>query len=424
MLAVVSESGGPSGATAAEEFKLAFLTYGFANWGGGLDFIRHLAGALDTAGSDAGLAPTLMVASEDVASRLKRILSPIKGLLLQACDGQPLRWVPPPVIDPQAIRHAVLETSNTWPVVECGSAFASQLRLSKELGCRVAMPCFFPPARVSPIPWVGYVYDFQHVHLPDNFSAAEKLARDAHFSSMMGKARHVLVNARAIAEDAMALYPGSAARLHVIPFSPYPRRDWLTNQEDVRLKYGITRPYFVISNQFWRHKDHATAFRAFRQYLDRGGRAMLVCTGTTTDYRFPHYFDELQDLIRELELSGHVSIVGHIPKLDQIALLRQSLALVQPTLSEGGPGGGATFDAVALGVPVVLSDIKVNLEACVGDVTWFRAGDASHLADALLAIPKERLPAADAELWAAGEDRRRICGNFLVHVAREAAREA
>lgn len=52
----------------------------------------------------------------------------------------------------------------------------------------------------------------------------------------------------------------------------------------------------------------------------------------------------------------------YIAKLDQIALLKKSIAVIQPTLFEGGPGGGASYDAISLGKPLIVSDIKVNQE--------------------------------------------------------------
>ena len=43
--------------------------------------------------------------------------------------------------------------------------------------------------------------------------------------------------------------------------------------------------------------------------------------------------------------------------------MKNSLAIIQPTLFEGSPGGGVLEDAISIGVPAIISDIKVNLEA-------------------------------------------------------------
>ena len=43
--------------------------------------------------------------------------------------------------------------------------------------------------------------------------------------------------------------------------------------------------------------------------------------------------------------------------------MKNSLAIIQPTLFEGSTGGGVLGDAISIGVPAIISDIKVNLEA-------------------------------------------------------------
>ena len=73
-------------------------------------------------------------------------------------------------------------------------------------------------------------------------------------------------------------------------------------------------------------------------------------------------------------------LVGHISKDDQMALLRGALALLQPTLFEGGPGGGAVYDAVAVGVPALVSDLEVNLEIGAGMCQFFTQRDPASLA--------------------------------------------
>lgn len=84
-------------------------------------------------------------------------------------------------------------------------------------------------------------------------------------------------------------------------------------------------------------------------------------------------------MIFELGIDQKVRILGLIPKVDQIALMRGSLALIQPTLFEGGPGGGAVYDAVGLGVPCIVSDIDVNREIDEDAVCFFKTGDADDL---------------------------------------------
>jgi glycosyltransferase involved in cell wall biosynthesis len=88
----------------------------------------------------------------------------------------------------------------------------------------------------------------------------------------------------------------------------------------------------------------------------------LICAGSTYDYRWPRYFEELRQKAEAFGLSSQIWFLGKIPKIEQIAIMPRAVAVVQPTLFEGGPGGGSVYDAVAVGTRVIASDIPVNRE--------------------------------------------------------------
>jgi glycosyltransferase involved in cell wall biosynthesis len=107
-------------------------------------------------------------------------------------------------------------------------------------------------------------------------------------------------------------------------------------------------------------------------------------------------------------------LLGLIPRLDQIEIMKNACAVIQPSLFEGGPGGGSVTAALALDVPSICSDIPVNRELEGERVTFFKASDASDLAEkmraALLVKPVRR---SAKELLALGRKRRVECGKVL-----------
>jgi glycosyltransferase involved in cell wall biosynthesis len=120
----------------------------------------------------------------------------------------------------------------------------------------------------------------------------------------------------------------------------------------------------------------------------------------------------MQDLIK---------ILGHIPKNDQISLVKFTLAIVQSTLFEGGPGGGAAYDAIALGIPVIASNIPVNLEINCGDVSFFTASNHNQLAVALQKRgTKLKARPSNEKLLEDGITRKRLCGEFILHIGSQA----
>ena len=125
-----------------------------------------------------------------------------------------------------------------------------------------------------------------------------------------------------------------------------------------------------------------SALALFKLFLDQQTNKNfgLVCTGQTQDNRVPHYFNEIIALIDHLGLKDNVYILGFLPKNEQLQILKQSVALVQTTLFEGGPGGFAVYESVAFGVPSIVSDISVNQELDDETVRFFKTGDAEDLA--------------------------------------------
>lgn len=399
---------------------IAICSYGFSNWGGGIDFIRNISYSISTIEQNSSTSKLLFLPRNDFTHYVKALLEPAKQMVRMLLNGQKPTWKPWQGFSEDYLKSTFSDLSTDFTICFAGSRYASQLAEIQKSGAEVVLPCIQPPPDKFPVPWVGYIYDFQHRHLPDLFTDSERRYRDSAFAEMLKKAKHVIVNAKSVISDAEHFIGEFPAELHALPFSPCPQRAWLEDENDVREKYGINKPYFMICNQFWKHKDHATAFRGFASYIAQGGDALLVCTGSTSDYRFPNYFTELETLIVTLGIKERIIILGHIPKMDQIDLVKHTLMMVQPTLFEGGPGGGAAYDAIALGIPVLASDIPVNLEMNCGDVRYFSTGDAEGLAKAMLQrdISPTTRP-SNQQLWEEGLLRKRRCGQTLLRIAHQ-----
>jgi glycosyltransferase involved in cell wall biosynthesis len=355
----------------------------FAAWGGGIDFVRMI---LEGLLHDPGQRVVALIPRPTLDRRVRKLPGALLRALKALARGR-LEWRLDLPIRPGQVRAAIedfLPRIDIRLYADSSRGLGAALRT---LGAGAAIPCIRPLPAGSPVPWVGYIYDFQHHHFPQFFTEAERAGRDATFARMLARASVVICNSEAVRDDAERFHPGSARKIVALPFAPIPRREWFDLEPaPVRLRYAVPERYFIVCNQFWIHKDHPTAIRAFAGFRARGGdpEVALVCTGSVEDYRDPRYPETIRALIRELGLEGRVHLVGHIPKDDQIALLRGAIAVLQPTWFEGGRGGGAVTDAVALGVPALLSDIAVNREIVHEGCRFFPVGDPAGLAALML----------------------------------------
>ena len=240
-----------------------------------------------------------------------------------------------------------------------------------------------------PVPWVGYLPDVQHKHLPELFSAQELQDRDDHFLAMVNHADCIAVTSNSVKRDIDTFFP-AACNVDVLPFVSSPQPSWFEKDiEAVKKAYRISPDYFIVCNQFWQHKDHGTVFNALAS-LRQGtnfNAVELVCTGDTTDYRDKDYFSRLMAMLDELGLRKVVHILGRIPKVDQIALLRGARALVQPSRFEGTRGGLSVADAIGVGTPCIVSDIDVNREITDESIRFFAVGNQADLCLALQRFP-------------------------------------
>ncbi|EES0982504.1 TPA: glycosyltransferase family 4 protein, partial [Escherichia coli] len=362
----------------------------------------------------------ILLPRNDIHSLIREKAFPFKSILKAILKRERPRWISLNRFNEQYYRDAFtqnnIETNLTF-IKSKSSAFYSYFDSSD---CDVILPCMrVPSGNLNKKAWIGYIYDFQHCYYPSFFSKREIDQRNVFFKLMLNCANNIIVNAHSVITDANKYVGNYSAKLHSLPFSPCPQLKWFADYSGNIAKYNIDKDYFIICNQFWKHKDHATAFRAFKIYTEYNPDVYLVCTGATQDYRFPGYFNELMVLAKKLGIESKIKILGHIPKLEQIELIKNCIAVIQPTLFEGGPGGGVTFDAIALGKKVILSDIDVNKEVNCGDVYFFQAKNHYSLNDAMVKADESKIFYEPTTLIELGLKRRNACADFLLDVVKQ-----
>jgi glycosyltransferase involved in cell wall biosynthesis len=399
---------------------IAVLGRGLAGWGGGVDLLRLILNGL-CAVSEPGRTLTLLLPGESWSRKARRRAS----AALRALAGRTARRAP---LARPGLQEAFADYAGSVQIRCYTGGTRGLKRVLRDIEAGVVLPALDALGTDFPVPWIGYIYDFQHRYLPELFSERERARRDAAFEAMVAQARSIIVTSRAVADDVARFYPHSNARLIALPFSAALRPQLLLREPaQVRAQFGVPERYFILCNQFWVHKDHRTAFLAFAQLLQAAAddTLALVCTGSLEDTRAPGHADQLRTLLSSLGIAPRVLLLGYLPKPEQIALLRGAIALIQPTRFEGGPGGGSTYDAVALGVPVILSDIPVNREVEGQRVSYFAAGEpealAAQMAQALLA---DRPSSGPLQLEHEAAQRLARLGRTLQQAISEAVRAA
>lgn len=387
-------------------------------WGGGTELIRIIANALlaDHDGHRIRLFLLLPVLNQvDTLADLRgNLLRTFRHLRHERKFVYPLRK---PRFDTGVLDY-ISHIDGPLELIEYNVVTGLIAALSR-INADVILPAANNLGPSFHIPWVGYIYDFQHKYLPGFFTPRECLQRDIHFACMLRDAKAVIVNSQAVKNDINKFFPYHDCNVFDLPFSAAPVTKWLEDDDPDQLShYNLPSRYLLISNQFWIHKSHSTAFKALALLKGdpKHSDLHIVCTGKMDDYRFPDYIQDLQLEIRELGLEQSVHLLGHIPKIDQIAIMKESLAVLQPSLFEGGPGGGSVYDAISLGVPAIISDILVNREIeKEQNVFYFVAGSETDLANKVGKFLKKEIHRPDkVELTQKGKWHKRVLGERLL----------
>lgn len=233
---------------------------------------------------------------------------------------------------------------------------------------------------------ISYIYDLQHIHQPYNFSANEKIVRNNQFSEFIKQSCAILCNSNFTAKSIREKYQlPQKQTLIILPFAPFHKSWWkLPSDKEVLSKYKIKNKYIIVCNQFWVHKNNILALKAFLNLNQINKDLTLIFTGKLSDYRDNKHIIDFTQLVKN---NNHldIQVSGQLPKLDQLALLKNAEILIQPTRYEGGPGGGAVYDAMSLGTPVVLSDIEINKECDMDNypIYYFKNNNSESLAKQL-----------------------------------------
>lgn len=234
-----------------------------------------------------------------------------------------------------------------------------------------------PPPAV-PLYWLP---DFQHLHLPDLFSAEERQARSAGMAALAASEGTLVLSSAVAAADFARFFPQAKIRSEIWRFCSELMPG--TASTDPRPAYGLPAKYLYLPNQFWAHKNHRSVFLALGMLKRRGIEICLVCTGLQEDRRDVEHFPRLRALLDAEGVADQVRFLGLIPRVDQIEVFRHAAAVVQPSLFEGW--STVVEDTLAIGRPLFVSDLPVHREqlAAVAEARFFDPLRPDTLADAL-----------------------------------------
>lgn len=275
------------------------------------------------------------------------------------------------------------------------------------------------------IPTLAWLGDFQHRVLPEMFPAKQYWMREARFRAVLRSASLLYVLSETDLRFGRRFYDRASEKLRALTFAvTVPPQAWALDPALVARRYELPDRYFLFPGQLWKHKNHLRVVDAVGE-LKRCGRPVAVAAcGMQLDHRDPDHPGRVVRRIQERGLEAEFRLLGVLPRPEVWALMRGSLAVINPSLYEGW--STPVEEAKSLGVPILLSDLEVHREQSPRHALFFDPRSVESIADALDTASTEWKEGPHLDLERAASDelpvRRAAFAQSFIALAEEAIR--
>ncbi len=219
--------------------------------------------------------------------------------------------------------------------------------------------------------------------MPEFFPAAELASRDAGFARMANYCKCTVMSSHEALKDLAVFAPAAMANSRVLHFVAGfgAVQKGGSDLSKLQAGYHFDEPYFHLPNQFWAHKNHRIVIEALALLASKGRRVLVLATGHREDTRQPGHFKALMQRAEELGVADRFRPLGVVPFKDLVGLMRNSIALINPSLFEGW--STTVEEGKSMGKKILLSNIAVHLEQAPPRGVFFDPDNAIALADEL-----------------------------------------
>jgi glycosyltransferase involved in cell wall biosynthesis len=247
--------------------------------------------------------------------------------------------------------------------------FKARLFNQKVKGLDAVFPYYKSEQQSAAKKKIYWVADFQEHFAPEFFSKDDIASRLQNQQEIQASAEHLIVSSNTALGHFKSIFPKHTVKVSVLPFAvAHPLYQDLDIKQLLE-KYQLPARYFICPNQFWKHKNQLVVLMAVKELKAKGIEITVAFTGNTNDYRNPHYFTELKAFVEEHNIGSNIKFLGFIDRRDQLQLMNNAIAIIQPSLFEGW--STVVEDAKLMNKFLLVSDIEIHKEQLVNSTARF-----------------------------------------------------
>lgn len=244
---------------------------------------------------------------------------------------------------------------------------------------------------------IYWIPDFQENYYPEFFDNTEIVKRMTQQINIAYSNDVLVLSSESAKADFERLFPKHTCKVFVLSFisSLAGKQIEFCDFDELKEKYNINQPFFICSNQLWKHKNHIVVIKAIEELKRQGCEVLCLFTGQEEDYRNPNYPAEIKALVEQMQLQDNIKFLGFIPRKDQLTLMKEAIAVIQPSLFEGW--NTTIEDAKVLEKNIIASNISVHKEQLKITNNLFDVNDYETLSKMIISMTNRECEIVDYE---------------------------
>ncbi len=230
---------------------------------------------------------------------------------------------------------------------------------------------------------LNWIPDFQEINTPEYLDFKKILFRKFNLYLASKHSSKILLSSNTVKKDLKKISKEGYNKSVVIkPFFSIIKKNQLITYSKIKKKYNINKNYFFLPNQYWIHKNHFLVLKCLKELKKKNKNLLIVSTGIFNDFRYPEHKSNILNYIKKNNLEKNYKILGIIPFRDLLSLMYYSIALINPSKSEGW--SSTVEQGKSYGKMILLSNIKVHKEQAPKRSFYFNPNKTRELSKKLL----------------------------------------
>lgn len=243
---------------------------------------------------------------------------------------------------------------------------------------------------IPSFPFVATHWDIGHLStyaFPELAMGGNFETRQRYFSNILPKALLTFVESEASRAELLRYTFVAAKKMRVVPIFAGKCVECTVGegtQKDILDQFGLKKnQYFFYPAQFWAHKNHVGLLHAFQRFYQQHPEFRLVLTGSDKGNK-----EYIRSVVRDLKLDDAVVFPGFVPNETINCFYQNATALVMASFF--GPTNMPPLEAMALGCPVIASDVEGHREQLKDAALYFEPMEEDSLSAAMEQMFAER----------------------------------